>query len=95
MNFENETNKRVLKSYEGKVICVRTKLIAMRKAANLSQGQIAMRLNISQPYYCDIEKGNRQKDMTYSMMEKLSDVLGVSIGEIAAAVVLNQSKHEE
>ena len=60
-------------------------LKAMRLERNLCQADMAERLSISSPYYCDIENGNRQPDMAYSMMEKLASALGVPVHEVIEA----------
>ena len=60
-------------------------LKAKRIKHGLSQIEMSIRLSISPPYYCDIENGNRQKDMTYSMMEKLAVALEVPVQEIIEA----------
>ena len=39
-------------------------LITMRDEAKLTQEEMTKRLSISQPYYSEIERGGRQKDMT-------------------------------
>ena len=61
---------------------MRVWLKAMRLERGLCQAEMAARLSISAPYYCDIENGNKQKDMAYSMMEKLASALGVPVQEI-------------
>ena len=67
------------------------KIVAMREAANLTQKQAASRLNISQPHYCNIERGKRQRNMTYLMMENMSKVFQVPLSEVVAAISSNQS----
>ena len=57
----------------------------MRKTAGLLQEDMAERLAISQPYYSEIERGGRQKDMTYSMMERLAGALGRPVQDIIDA----------
>ena len=66
-------------------------LKAMRLAAGLTQGDMACMLSVSQPYYCDIENGRRQSDMSYSLMEKLATALNVSVQEIIDA---EKNRHE-
>jgi len=60
-------------------------LKAMRRKKGLNQAKMASRLAVSQPYYCEIESGNRQPDMAYSMMERLASALGVPVQDIIAA----------
>ena len=63
-------------------------LKAKRKDLGLAQTDVAARLSISTPYYCDIENGRKQPDMAYSMMEKIANALGISVQE-----VINAEKH--
>jgi len=58
-----------------------------RTQIGLSQKDMARRLSIAQPYYCEIESGKRQPDMAYSMMEKLATALGVPVQTIIDAEV--------
>ena len=60
-------------------------LKAMRAKYGLSQTDMAERLTISPPYYCEIERGTRQPDMAYSMMEKIANALGVPVQVIIEA----------
>ena len=60
-------------------------LKTMRLAAGLKQSDMAKRLSISQPYYCDIENGRRQSDMSYSLMEELAAALDVPVQTIIEA----------
>lgn len=57
----------------------------MRNKLGMSQIDISQKSKISQPYYCDVEKGSRQQDMTYSMMEKLAAAFGVPLQTIIDA----------
>ena len=40
---------------------------------------------ISPPYYCEIERGTRQPDMAYSMMEKIANALDLPVQKIIDA----------
>ena len=53
-----------------------------RMEKNKSQLEIAKQLGISESYYSMIEKGERRKDMPISMVQKLSEIFGISIEEI-------------
>ena len=64
---------------------IRNWLVAQRKNAGLSQCDIAKQLSIAQSYYSRIENGKNQRDMTYSMIEKLAHALGVTVQEIIDA----------
>ncbi len=54
----------------------------LRVKKNLSQQNVAKQLGIRQQYYCMIENGERQKDMSVSMAEKLADVLEIPIDTV-------------
>jgi transcriptional regulator with XRE-family HTH domain len=64
---------------------MRNWLVAMRKEAGLLQGEVSRQLDIAQPYYCEIERGTRQRDMTYSMMERLAAVFNVPVNNVIDA----------
>lgn len=51
----------------------------LRKEKNLSQQNVEERTGLSQQYYSMIESGERQADMSLSVMKKLSDAFGVSL----------------
>lgn len=51
----------------------------------LTMKQLANELHISESYYCAIEKGTRQRDMDLSLVEKLSQVLDISLKDILLA----------
>ena len=55
---------------------------------------MARRLCVAQPYYCEIELGKRQPDMTYSMMVKLAKALSVPIEKIIEAETAYVSKEQ-
>ena len=71
---------------------MREYLKASRKHSHKSQAEIAASLGISQNYYSTIETGERQRDMTYSMMEKLAAALGVPVLEITSAETAYRAK---
>ena len=60
-------------------------LKAMRTSAGLTQGEMSKIMGITQAYFCDIENGRKQSDMTYSMMEKLAKALQVPVQAIIDA----------
>ena len=64
---------------------MRNWLVTMRTNSKLSQVELAKKIEVSQPYYCEIESGKRQPDMAYSMMEKLAKALDVPVQEIIDA----------
>ena len=54
----------------------------LRIEQNLSQQTVAEELKITQQHYSLIESGERQKDMSVSMAEKLANVFGVPLSYI-------------
>lgn len=50
-----------------------------REELNLSQKDVATEIGVSQNYYCDIENGERQKDMKATTLLKLSTVLRIPV----------------
>ncbi len=56
----------------------------VRTNKNLSQQEIATKLDISLSYYNQIENGERQKDLDLSMATKLAKIFDVSIDWIIA-----------
>ena len=60
-------------------------LKAMRNERNISQKKMSELLKVAQPYYCEIEKGSKQPDMAYSMMEKLAAAFNVSVQTVIDA----------
>ncbi len=54
----------------------------MREKFGLTQNEIASQVGVTQSYYSLIEKGERQEDMPISMVQKLSEIFGISIEEI-------------
>lgn len=64
---------------------MRLYLKGMRIDRKLSQANLAKKIGVSQPYYCEMEKGSRQQDMAYSMMEKLAEAFDVPVRVIIDA----------
>ena len=64
---------------------MRSYLIAMRMSVGLTQDDFAKRIGISPGYCCEIERGTRQPDMAYSMMEKIANALDVPVQVIIEA----------
>lgn len=62
---------------------MRNWLKALREKKGLSMKQAAEQLDISESYYCLIENGERQKKLDFSLVVKLSQLLGISMQEIA------------
>lgn len=53
-----------------------------REKLNMSQQDVATKINITRQYYQQIEAGDRQQKMDITLMTKLSDCLGVPITDI-------------
>lgn len=49
----------------------------------LTQQQMAEKLDISLSYYCQIESGERQKDLDLSIATKLAEIFNVTVEWIA------------
>lgn len=63
---------------------MRTYLKVLRTSNCLSQFEVANRLGISQPYYCDIENGKRQLDLSFSYLNDMSKVFNIPVEEVIA-----------
>ena len=61
---------------------MRNYLKSKREKLGLSQSEIANKLGISQNYYSMIETGERQKQLSIEMAQKLADVFGVTLAYI-------------
>lgn len=51
----------------------------LRVNQNLTQLEVARKLNVSESYYCMIETGDRQKKLDLEMAQKLADVFNVTL----------------
>lgn len=58
---------------------MRLYLKELRDEKHLSQNEISKKLDISESYYSLIESGDRQADMSLSLMKKLADAFSVSL----------------
>lgn len=56
---------------------MRAYLKKRREELHLSQKDVADAIGFSQNYYCDIENGERQRDMKTTTLIKLSEVLRI------------------
>lgn len=61
---------------------MRDYLINLRKSKNFTQKQLAEKLDISESYYNQIEKGERKKRMDITLLSRLSKVFGISISKL-------------
>lgn len=61
---------------------MRNYLYKLRKNNNFSQRDMADKLDISESYYCQIEKGNRKQNLDLSLAFKLSEIFKIDINRI-------------
>lgn len=61
---------------------MRQYLKKLRDKKQLTQTDIEKRAGIKSNYYCMIENGDRQTDMSLSIIEKLAKAFGVSVQTI-------------
>lgn len=54
----------------------------IREQKEISQQEVADRLNISRQYYQQIEAGDRQQKMDISLILRLSECFKISVSEI-------------
>lgn len=54
----------------------------LRKANGLTQCDTAELLGVSQNYYCNIENGLRQADLTLSTAAKIADLFNIPLSTI-------------
>lgn len=57
----------------------------LRAMRGLSQQEVADKISISQNYYCYIENGERQQDISLGLLQKLSAVLEVPLDQLIEA----------
>lgn len=67
-------------------------LVKNRKSCGMTTYQAADKAGISQSYYAAIENGERQSDMSLSIMQKLAKAFGISVYEIVQLETEYQSK---
>lgn len=61
---------------------MRNYLKIFRSEKNISQGELADRIGISQNYYCYIENGERQQNISLELLQKLSKALEIPLEEL-------------
>ena len=61
---------------------MRDYLQSMRSKSGFTMKQLSQKLDISESYYSLIENGDRQADMSLSIIEKLAKAFGVSVHTI-------------
>lgn len=57
-------------------------LVQLRLQKNITQVEMAKKLDISQSYYAQIESGERCKKLTIDMVDKLSKIFKISLAKI-------------
>lgn len=68
--------------FEKKGEKMRAYLKKKREELHLSQKDVADAIGLSQNYYCDIENGERQKDMKATTLIKLSEALRIPVSKM-------------
>lgn len=58
---------------------MRNYLKSLREVGNKSQQNVADKIGITRQYYSSIENGDRQTDMSLSIMQKLADAFNVPL----------------
>lgn len=58
---------------------MRNYLKSLREAGNKSQQNVADKIGITRQYYSSIENGDRQTDMSLSIMQKLAEAFNVPL----------------
>ena len=61
---------------------MRNYLKLYRNEKNISQGELADKIGISQNYYCYIENGERQQNISLDLLQKLSKALEIPLEEL-------------
>ena len=62
---------------------MRNYLKKMREKKELTQQDMAQKLDISESYYCQIENGERKKELNLSLVIKIADIFKIDINWIA------------
>ena len=70
-------------------------LYDLRNSKGYTMKEIAEKLDISESYYCLIEKGERQKNMDMTVVAKLSVLFGLPISRIFACERENFAEEKE
>lgn len=61
---------------------MREYLERLRIEKGMAKQEMAKKLDVSLSYYCQIEKGDRQQNMSLQLMKKISSALNVPMGYI-------------
>ena len=57
----------------------RAYLKELRDRMELTQSEVAKKLNITESYYCQIENGERKKKLDVELAVKVSEIFGVDV----------------
>ena len=74
---------------------MREYLKIMRKDRDLSQETLSCKLGMKQHSYSAIENGNHQRDMAYSIMERLAEAFGVPVQIIIDAEIAYKGANDD
>lgn len=69
---------------------MRSYLYGLRKANCLSQREMAKKLNISESYYCQIEKGNRKQTLDLPLAFRIAEIFNIDVKRIFELEKTNQ-----
>ena len=58
---------------------MRVYLKELRDRMELTQSEVAKKLNITESYYCQIENGERKKKLDVELAVKVSEIFGVDV----------------
>lgn len=64
---------------------MRKYLKTLRTTKNLTQAEVAKELDISESYFCLIEKGERKESLSVSVLCKLAEVFNVPVSDLIEA----------
>ena len=53
-----------------------------RQEAGLTMAELAEKLDLTESYYSRIESGDRQRNMSILLVDKLAEVLGMTVDQI-------------
>lgn len=62
---------------------MRTYLLRLRESAGFTKKEMSVKLGISESYYNLIEKGERQTPLNINVLNRLSEILNISMDELA------------
>lgn len=73
---------------------MRKYLERLRIEKGITKQEMAKKLDVSLSYYCQIEKGDRQQNMSLQLMQKISSALNVSMAYVVEEeTILMDSLH--